>query len=137
MEGVHKGGNAPFGIKLYNFLPLPRQRGDRYFLGMGAGGGRGWASHVLSARQARAGRYLAPPLGELSPQATERAPFKKGGCQRGAARPPLELNYITFSPSRTVKVQVIAIAPLREGAGGGAVGTAGQENPYAKGAPGF
>ena len=43
LAGVLKGGNAPFGIKLYKFLPLPRQRGSDLRRGLGAGGGRGWA----------------------------------------------------------------------------------------------
>ena len=33
--------------------------------------------------------------------------------------PPLELNYIKPSPSRTAKVRIIAFVPLREGVGGG------------------
>ena len=50
---------------------------------------------------------------------TERAVFQ-GGYQRGERQlPPLELNYITFSPSRTEKDEIIAFVPLREGARGG------------------
>ena len=50
---------------------------------------------------------------------TERAPFK-GGSQRGRREsPPLELDYIKPSPSRTIRAWIIALVPLREGAGGG------------------
>ena len=43
---------------------------------------------------------------------------KDGGSQRGH-QPPLELNYIYFSPSRTARVQILSKLALREGAGGG------------------
>ena len=45
--------------------------------------------------------------------ATERPSLKKG-LQRGRS-PPLELDYIIPSPSRTAKVRIIALVPLREG----------------------
>ena len=56
--------SPPFGIKLYNFLPLPRLRGYIYLHGMGAGGGRGWVSQNYPNQQARPeGGYhnISPP----------------------------------------------------------------------------
>ena len=32
---------SPFGIKLYNYFPLPRQKGNSLRHGLGAGGGEG------------------------------------------------------------------------------------------------
>ena len=46
---------------------------------------------------------------------TERAPFQ-GGSQRGRRQsPPLELNYITFSPSRTSRGTYTSLVWAREG----------------------
>ena len=51
IEGVPKGGAAPFGIKLYNFLPLPRHKGYIYLLGISAGGGGGWVALTVPHRR--------------------------------------------------------------------------------------
>ena len=44
--------------------------------------------------------------------------YKRGFTKGEASPPPLELDYIKPSPSRTSKVRIIAFVPLREGAGG-------------------
>ena len=49
-----------------------------------------------------------------------------GVIKGGALGPPLELNYITFSPSRTVKVRTISYLPYGRGQG---VGTAKLAHP--------
>ena len=41
LDAPHRGAATPFGIRLYKTVPLPRRRGYRYLLGMGAGGGKG------------------------------------------------------------------------------------------------
>ena len=52
---------------------------------------------------------------------TERALFKRG-CQRGRRKsPPLELNYSTFSPSRTDKLTTIAWLIYGRGQGVGTI----------------
>ena len=69
----------------------------------------GWESSVLpTRRQARRGwafyslppgwHNSAPPLGELSPQATERAPFKKRGLSKGGISPPFGIKLYKTVP---------------------------------------
>ena len=83
---------------------------------------RQWRSAAnRPSRQARPGGGLryTPPTRQArrwhDEVVTERAVLSRGFTKGEALPPPLELNYITFSPSRTVKVRTIAFVPLREG----------------------
>ncbi len=87
---------------------------------------RRWRSAAnRPSRQARPGGGLryTPPTRQArrwhDEVVTERAVLSRGFTKGEALPPPLELNYIIVSPSRTARVRIIAFVPLREGAGGG------------------
>ena len=42
LDACHRHAATPFGIKLYNFLPLPYGKGTDSILTSLTGGGRGW-----------------------------------------------------------------------------------------------
>ena len=115
--GCQRGAlRPPFGMRLYKFVPLPRQRGNGLRYGLGAGGGRGWASQILLTRQARQGvgpLKLSQSAGEVEAEpasGSANPPSKSRRAKpRGIflARPATDRSEFAQDPALAAEVVVV------------------------------
>ena len=95
----------------HDYVATAPPKGEPSFASPYGGAGARWAPFCAD----RAGRQDG-----VIALAMTKGVSLKGGSQRGRREsPPLELDYIKPSPSRTARGQTISKLSLREGAGGG------------------